>query len=90
MSKYFESNTNQTNLPPKLQDEEFLKRLGFLKKKTGVYNSDVLVILNIYLDHLYEEKRYSDVLASFDEINAKIAKPAHLVRFLQKKFRFDK
>lgn len=67
-----------TSIEHLLKDEEFLKRLGFLKKKTGVYNSDVLVILNIYLDHLYEEKRYDDVLASFDEINAKIAKPAHL------------
>ena len=54
-----------------------MKKLGILQKK-GSYPANVIVILNIYLDHLYEAKRYEDVLTKFDEIKSK---SSELVRF---------
>jgi len=61
---------DMTAIETLLKDEGFLKKLGILQKK-GFYPANVIVILNIYLDHLYEAKRYEDVLTKFDEIKSK-------------------
>ena len=49
-----------------------MERVEFISEETGQLNVCVPVILNVYLDHLYECKKYSELLQFYDEIKFKV------------------